>query len=206
MQVTNLSLSEEELAVLVNKRFFDIKHKVTRNIMEEFAALELIVKPLWQASEISFPGLNRDAGKIFRGENYNGYPYIVLDYPRLFNKQEVFAGRTMLWWGNDISFTLHLQGRAWDHYKDQITMGLTESTLADLDICILDNPWEYHRQKDNYIPLNTFLKYHGDVEIKNLPFLKLSQSMAITDYRLIRERGRNFYAEMITLIGNQEPM
>src|SRR5437868_2887523 len=52
--------------------------------------------------------------KISRGENYQGLPYLVLDYPRVFNKSNILAIRTMFWWGNFFSTTLHLAG----HYKE----------------------------------------------------------------------------------------
>ena len=49
--------------------------------------------------------------KISRGENYNGLPYVMLDYPRCFGKEDVFAMRTMFWWGNFFSITWHLKGK-----------------------------------------------------------------------------------------------
>ena len=38
--------------------------------------------------------------KISRGEQYLGLPYVMLDYPRIFSKENVFAIRTFFWWGN----------------------------------------------------------------------------------------------------------
>ena len=35
--------------------------------------------------------------KIAKGENYLGLPYVILDYPRIFGKEDVFAFRTMFW-------------------------------------------------------------------------------------------------------------
>ena len=48
--------------------------------------------------------------KITRGENYQLLPYVILDYPRCFQKEQVFAIRTMFWWGKGISITLHVSG------------------------------------------------------------------------------------------------
>jgi hypothetical protein len=49
-------------------------------------------------------------GKISRGENYQLLPYIILDYPSYFSRNNIFAVRTMFWWGNFFSITLHLSG------------------------------------------------------------------------------------------------
>src|SRR5829696_5338071 len=48
--------------------------------------------------------------KISRGENYKGLPWLVLDNPRHFQHNNIFAIRTMFWWGNFFSITLHLSG------------------------------------------------------------------------------------------------
>ena len=48
--------------------------------------------------------------KIAKGENYLQLPYVLLDYPRCFDKENIFAIRTMFWWGNFFSITLHLSG------------------------------------------------------------------------------------------------
>jgi hypothetical protein len=37
--------------------------------------------------------------KISRGENYKGLPWLVLDNPRYFQHNNIFAIRTMFWWG-----------------------------------------------------------------------------------------------------------
>lgn len=48
--------------------------------------------------------------KIARGEYYEGLPYVMLDYPRLFGRAHVLAVRTFFWWGHYFSLTLHLKG------------------------------------------------------------------------------------------------
>src|SRR6185436_1888331 len=48
--------------------------------------------------------------KISRGENYKGLPWLVLDNPRYFQHNNIFAIRTMFWWGNFFSITLHVSG------------------------------------------------------------------------------------------------
>lgn len=49
-------------------------------------------------------------GKISKGEHLQGLPYMVLDFPRFKQGEELLLFRTMFWWGNYFSVTLHLQG------------------------------------------------------------------------------------------------
>ncbi len=38
----------------------------------------------------------------------------MLDYPRAFGRDSIFACRTFFWWGRFFSLTLHLAGRSWN--------------------------------------------------------------------------------------------
>ena len=66
------------------------------------------------AEHLSFPeGVQARAGKMARGENYHHLPYQILDYPRKFTREDVFALRTMFWWGHFFSVTFQLGGTSW---------------------------------------------------------------------------------------------
>ena len=55
--------------------------------------------------------------KLSKGENLNGLPYRVMDFPRIFKQEDVFAIRTLVWWGKQISVTLHLKGKYLKQFK-----------------------------------------------------------------------------------------
>lgn len=50
------------------------------------------------------------APKISKGDNYQGLPYFILDFPRIFKKENICAIRILFWWGNFFSITLHISG------------------------------------------------------------------------------------------------
>ena len=75
------------------------------------------LKALISASDFEFPSnAFLKAGKISKGDSYLDLPYFVLDYPRLFSKEDVFAYRVMVRWGHEISFTFHLGGHSKSKY------------------------------------------------------------------------------------------
>ena len=51
-------------------------------------------------------------GKITRGENLAGLPYLVVDMPSWYSKEDILAVRTLLWWGNGIYHSLQVSGKA----------------------------------------------------------------------------------------------
>lgn len=81
--------------------------------------------------------------KISRGENYKGLPWLVLDNPRHFRANNIFAIRTMFWWGNFFSITLHLSG---NNKSDLLQKILENSSLLkenDFYVYTGDNEWAH---------------------------------------------------------------
>jgi hypothetical protein len=92
--------------------------------------------------------------KISKGENYKGFPWVVLDYPRNFGKEDVFAVRTMFWWGHYFSVTLHLKGRFKRVFLGPIRERLGLLADARFHICVSEDEWRHELAIDNYLPLS----------------------------------------------------
>ena len=111
--MTKNIFTSAELQTIHNTKFFSVKATATKKIEHLFADVRDAIKNEIENRNIIFPGeVDSINGKIFRGENYLGLPYLVLDYPKHFSKDSIHAFRTMFWWGNFFSFTMHLQGKA----------------------------------------------------------------------------------------------
>lgn len=119
--------------------------------------------------------------KISRGENYLGLPYLVLDYPRVFQHENVFAIRSFFWWGNFFSSTLQLSGR----YKEQFVARIESkfSTFSNHHIGINPDPWQHHFERDNYVPIAGM--EHGLLKklLHQQPHVKLAIKLPIEEWR-----------------------
>ncbi len=115
------------------------------------------------------------SGKISKGENYLGLPYAILDYPAIFKKENVFAIRTMFWWGNFFSITLHLSGRE-RMQQNNIPQLIRNLREMDFLFCINKKEWEHNFDKDNYLPAN---EISSDLftQISSGNFLKVSKKI-----------------------------
>jgi hypothetical protein len=113
---TKLSLSSFEWDILCNPEWIYAKNQIMQKGIELFAAVAEKQKNYVNA--IPFINeLGSPPPKISRGEQYKGLPYLMLDYPRIFTKDDVFAIRTMLWWGKYFSVTLHLKGAYFEMFR-----------------------------------------------------------------------------------------
>ena len=110
MDATKIRLSAEEAALIMNADIILTKNR----ILEKVKALLLVIQEDQQhylSSNNLLPDLVQIIPpKISKGENYNGLPYLVLDHPRYFDKENMYAIRSMFWWGNFFSTTLLLSG------------------------------------------------------------------------------------------------
>ena len=201
MQDNILKFSNEEMKVLVDKNFFELKHSSTAKLVELFGQLEVELKKVVSASGLQVDNLNVSSGKIFRGGNYRGFPYVLLDCPRLFNRESVFAFRSMFWWGNEFTFTIHIQGEAWEKFKSSLISNFENLENRGILFCINESPWQYHLGEDNYIPLDSkqnMAQAKDMLQSKN--FVKLSRKLAINEYENVIEVGKEaleFYLSLL---------
>jgi hypothetical protein len=192
-----MQLTEKELLILQDTDFLLTKAAVLEKITELFGHTREELKQCVEHSNFSFPdGTGLLNGKISKGENYKNLPYMVLDYPALFSKNSIFAYRTMFWWGNFFSATLHLEGIALNYYRKSITINLDKLLKKDVYIGVGDTPWHYHYEKDNYSPLNDVYRDF----ITNSKFLKLSKKIELKKWSDVPEFSTNFFKLMLSVL------
>ena len=196
---TKLCLSDEDLSFLQNTIFFDKKRKVTNQLMAILGELEQEI----QSMMLHFPDLVPIAalnkrGKISKGENYQGLPYLILDHPATFGKAGIFAFRTLIWWGNPISFTFHLSGIYLDQFKERLLTALDKGSFADAFICINNNQFEHHFGANNYQKVSQIVLEKGAVRelLKNKNFLKIGITFPLQDIDDLWIQGQKFLQEI----------
>src|SRR5258708_37260851 len=112
MQDTNNELSPEELKLISDADFFRRKNEITHKIEGSLAVLGENISDILQMHVKNIPsGILKIAPKISQGERYLELPWLILDYPRIFSEEDIFAFRSMFWWGKHFSFTIHLSGK-----------------------------------------------------------------------------------------------
>jgi hypothetical protein len=113
--------------------------------------------------------------KVTRGENYRGLPWAMLDYPRVFGREDVLAIRTMFLWGSGFSITLHLKGEYHGLYLDVIRARRAELEAAGFHLGVHPDEWRHEHTLEVFRPL-------GEVDDRVLGegrFLKLSAAVGL---------------------------
>ncbi|MBK5269525.1 MAG: hypothetical protein JJE22_00795 [Bacteroidia bacterium] len=120
--------------------------------------------------------------KISKGENYNGLPYLILDFPRFFDQKNIFAIRTMFWWGNFFSITLHLSGNNKILFSEKIISGYELLKEKEFYICVHEDQWEHHFENYNYVAMDTWNNNDFANKINTSTFIKLAHKFPLKQW------------------------
>ncbi len=197
---TKLMFSDGELRFVKDTSWVLTKHKIIQTVYELLNEQVPVIKEEWRTvlnGEIE--PLSGAVPKISKGENYQSFPYVILDYPAVFGKQNIFAIRTMFWWGNFVSITLHLSGNYADHLGQRITERLQEDP-AGIYVCVNNSQWEHHLEADNYIlaaeiPANDLRRI-----LQNPVFIKLALRYELDEWNRLPVLLRDGYRKLARLV------
>jgi hypothetical protein len=198
---SKLTLSAEELQLVTDTSWILTKHKIMDKANRLLGNLAMVMKEKILEDKNYLPAaVIASTPKIAKGENYRQLPYLMLDYPRCFDKQNVFALRTMFWWGNFFSCTLHLSG----NYKTLFLQALQNNTGAlqknNLCICHNKDEWQHHFENDNYMPANLLTEEEIKKILVQRHFIKVAAKFPLhqwDDAPVLLEKS---FTEMMALL------
>lgn len=140
------------------------------------------------------------APKISRGENYKGLPWLMLDYPRFFDKENVFAIRTFFWWGNYFSTTIHLSGTYQILYGKKIAAAYPFLCKQHFYFCIQETEWEHHFGSENYKPVHEIAETEFQQLIFEKKFIKLSVKFNLDEWNKLPSLTGKAYKKIVGII------
>ena len=161
-----VQFTADEMRLVSDPAWILTKNSIIRKVVEVFGELsgEWRGMLVWDGDP-----------KISRGEQYKGLPWVMLDYPRVFGKEDVLAVRTMFWWGHYFSVTLHLKGSYLRSYLPVImsNRGLLEA--AGFWPGTSEDEWEHDHRP-------------GAWEMGDRHFLKVSARCELDQSELLAEK------------------
>ena len=181
---TNLEFSKKEYDVITNSDFILTKNRIVKKIYTLYGELADEYKTLLSEYSYCLPNeIFSVTPKISKGEQYKELPYVMLDYPRLFSKINVFAIRSFFWWGNYFSITLQLSGIYLEKYADNIVDFINDKKNKDWYFGVHESEWEHHFEKDNYISMDELTKESFE-NLKSRGFIKIAKKLSLEDWRI----------------------
>lgn len=148
---TKIQLLPFEIELLSNTDIILTKNVILQKLYSFLEEIQIAQQAIIKKNSSYIPEeILKISFKISKGENYRGLPWLVLDFPRFFERENIFAIRTMFWWGNFFSVTLHLSGRYKKIFEKNILLNIHRLNPADFYLCTGNKEWEHHFDDTNY--------------------------------------------------------
>lgn len=201
MERTKVKFSAEEAALMNDASFILTKNRIVQKVYDLFGSVSAGCNRFM--GSVALPEeVSAVSPKISKGENYLGLPYVILDQPRYFSKHDVFAIRTMFWWGHYFSVTLHLKGRYKSIYAAAITDKYDSLTEAGAFVAIAEDEWHHSLNEEHYVQVSSIEKDGFRKLLTSHSFLKISFKVPMELNELLEEELLKRIRELIALLGH----
>ncbi len=181
--VAKLILSDTELMFVQDKQFILAKQHIIAVVFDMFSILSENLQPVLQSRKVKLPGeMLYAVPKIYKGEQYLNFPYVMLDYPAVFSKESIFAVRHMFWWSNFFSVTLHVSGEYKEAFQQSINNNIAQNN-QELYVCVNDNQWQHHFEDNNYVLVSSKNAREINAIFEKQSFLKIAMRFPISDWK-----------------------
>jgi hypothetical protein len=201
MNGTKIRLSEKEMELLTNSDWILTKNGILNKAIKLLESIRDRQELILESVKDQLPSILQQASsKISKGENYKGLPYLVLDHPRHFEKHNFFAIRTMLWWGNFFSITLHLSGQHKKRYESKLGASFPVLQKNGFYACINDNEWEHHFEPGNYREMQTMTNNEFAGLLHENAFIKIANKIPLDHWDDASELLTRHFHELINAV------
>lgn len=200
MDTAKVRLSKEEMELVTQSNWILTKNQILKKGQQLLGNVQIRLQQLlpehsWLPEEII-----NSSPKISRGENYNGLPWLILDYPRYFNKEDVFAIRNFFWWGNFFSSTIHLAGTYKIRHENKIIDAFKLFKENDFYFCINEDQWEHQFEKENYEPVSAFNLSSFEKMIREKSFIKLAKKVPLEEWNDVEKKMVETFSQLMNAL------
>ena len=195
---------DEEL-FLTNPDPMFLKQGIFRKLDQLFGSVQEELKVILNEADWIFPEeTDLSRGKISRGENYLGLPWMMLDFPRLFSTEQTVALRTFFWWGNSYSCHLLISGSVLPGAISSLISSEKRSN-SPLLISTGSDPWKHHFNESEFVSLKELsVERISQLQI-NPNYLKLSAWFSLDKSAILPQLICSFFNEAGSLTGLLKP-
>ena len=201
MQTTKIQFSEDELTLMSNARWMLMKNDIIQKVDVLLGNIQVTLKSKLAAENYAIPEACKKYGaKISHGEKYEGLPYMILDYPRFFSKESIFAFRILFWWGNYFSCTLHLSGAVKNNFVNPLAFHFEKLKDNNYYISAAEDEWVHHVSEPHYIAIKELQPETFHQLLQQQPFVKITKTYPLSQWENFEEEAINTFDVMMSFL------
>jgi hypothetical protein len=200
MGATKIMLSEDELQLVQNSGWILTKNAIIEKVYAMFGNIAHELQGYVNAHQYAIPeACLANTAKISKGEKYEELPYVMLDYPRFFTRDEIVAIRNFFWWGNYFSTTLHVRGQH-RHKVAKSILDKFEYLSAKNFYFSTGDEWVHNVDNKSYSLLSDYSKTSLSDALEKSNFIKLAVKFPLKEWSIAEKQLETSSIEMLTLL------
>ncbi|MBV8254157.1 MAG: hypothetical protein JO154_16270 [Chitinophaga sp.] len=200
----NFELTAAEAEVAMSADLLLLKNRVMGKVVDMMGAIHRGLEETQAHHAFAFePAWLQQSAKISKGEQYRQLPWVMLDFPRYFSGKDVFAFRTMFWWGHYFSSTLHLAGKVKERFLDTIADNQSVLAANGFQVYLGDDPWEHDFEGGNYKPIGNISLADWRLVTDRHDFLKIAKPFSLAQWGEVKNEVVAAYAALLALLDNK---
>ena len=198
-EVAKIQLSKREMELVNNTDWIFTKRIIIEKVYLLLGQLHEDFKKIVLDEEQFLPSeFKKPGGKISKGENYKGLPYVILDYPGFFSKEKIVAVRTLFWWGNFFSIALHISGESFS--EDLLSNRAIEFLKKkNFSVCINKNEWQHDFHPANFVECHEINEPELN-KLREKKFLKIAKKTNLAEWKSASTFLKEAFEEIIEFV------
>ena len=185
-----MNLSASDLAVLSDAAFFLHKSKVHAKVWAQLEALKATLEAQTQPELALQLGVKHLGGRLSRGENHQGFPFRILDYPGVGTGPDSLLLRSLLLWGNHFSVHVILRGKYLSLGQVLFAQASQWKALG-FGFCVDADPWQWLNREMTALDSGTPEQLWEQALQKG--WLKFSTFLPIAQYNRLEALASNSF-------------
>ena len=203
MSKAKIRLSKQEMQLVTDANWILTKNGIIKKVQFLFGNLEQEMTTVLKDQADKLPDeVLKIHSKISKGENYEGLPYLVLDCPRYFKAENIFAIRTMFWWGNFFSITLQLSGVYKNKLEKKFIDSFEELKKEKFFFCHNADQWEHHFEKTNYTSFHKLGRDKLEKLLQKNSFIKLAKKFPLKKWDKTEKALLKNFKKLVEILTN----
>jgi hypothetical protein len=200
VEKVKITLSDKERELVSNTDWILTKKSIIQKVYAMFGELLEPMQQIIRNEKEQLPSEVSSNPKIAKGENYQDLPYVMLDYPRCFDKENTLAIRTFFWWGNFFSVSLQLSGKHKINAAPVLLNNFSMLSDSGYAICVSADPWQHHFEEDNYVAIKNYTRNDFNEILFTKNFIKIAKSIPVQQWNDVPLFVEQSFAELIKML------
>ena len=193
MEAPKVTLSEAEYLLLSDPAVILTKNSVVNKIGQFFGELGNHFYLLSTELRKTNPEIFEAQPKVSRGEKHRELPWVMLDYPRLFDHEGHIAVRCFCWWGHYYSIQLQASGKFLDAFVQAFRL-MPETQSSAWYAGLTDDPW------DLQLPPVVWEEITNRSLTDSAAFFKMAKKIPISEWEHLENILTDHFEELKKLI------